>query len=707
MQESSHAKRTRALKWKQLLAVSLSLAIVMGAVTLAYANNTYYAALNTKYGTALTTAFNCSVCHTSAPNLNPYGNDYLNAGLDFASIENVDSDGDGYTNKTEINAVTNPGSAASHPVPAPDTTAPTVNSFSLPSTSTTLAVTVVLAATDNVSVTGYMITTTSTAPSASATGWTATAPATYTFATAGTQTLYGWAKDAVGNVSAPKSASVTITLPDKTAPSVTGFSIPSTSTSLTVSITTLTATDNVGVTGYMITTTSMPPSATAAGWSAAKPASYGAPSAGTITFYAWAKDAAGNISAPASASVTITLPDSAAPVVTGFVMPSAATSLTVSVTTFTATDNVGVTGYMLTTTSTAPSASATGWTATAPTSYTFPSAGAKTVYAWAKDAAAHVSVPASASVTITLSDNTTPVVTGFVVPTTSNSLTIPVTTFTATDDVSVTGYMITTTSTPPSASAAGWSATKPASYVVPSAGTVTLYAWAKDGAGNISAAATATVTIALADANAPVVTAFVIPTASSSLTVPITALTATDNVGVTGFLLTETSAVPAVTATGWTATALASYTCASAGTKTLYAWAKDAAGNVSTGASQTVQITASDTIAPVISNFSVRQAYATRTVVISQFVATDNVAVTGYLVTETSTKPAANATGWRSTSPASFTFSSGGSKTIYAWAKDASGNISKPVVRQVVVRSYGSYDREDKRREYSTEIDDD
>ena len=61
--------------------------------------------------------------------------------------------------------------------------------------------------------------------------------------------------------------------------------------------------------------------------------------------------------------------------------------------------------------------------------------------------------------------------------------------------MAVSGYLITETSTPPSAGAAGWSASAPTSYDFQGAlppGTVTektLYAWAKDAAGNVSAAA--------------------------------------------------------------------------------------------------------------------------------------------------------------------------------------------------------------------------
>jgi hydrogenase small subunit len=95
------------------------------------------------------------------------------------------------------------------------------------------------------------------------------------------------------------------------------------------------------------------------------------------------------------------------------------------------------------------------------------------------------------------------------------------------------------------------------------------------------------------DKTAPIVTAFSIPASSSSLTVPISALTASDNVGLTGYLLTETSTKPSAMATGWAFTKPASYTFASAGAKTLYAWAKDAAGNISNNRSATVTISSS------------------------------------------------------------------------------------------------------------------
>jgi hypothetical protein len=80
------------------------------------------------------------------------------------------------------------------------------------------------------------------------------------------------------------------------------------------------------------------------------------------------------------------------------------------------------------------------------------------------------------------------------------------------------------------------------------------------------------------------------------MTVPITAFAATDNVGVTGFLITESFTKPAASAAGWNATVPANYTCSKSGARTLYAWAKDAAGNVSAGKSARTNIAAQGSV---------------------------------------------------------------------------------------------------------------
>ncbi|MBZ0155614.1 MAG: Ig-like domain-containing protein [Alphaproteobacteria bacterium] len=292
-----------------LLVISTLVLFLAGASGSVYAVSSDLDAFNARYGTSGTPLDTCTVCHTSPPSLNLYGTAFLNSNRDFAAIENFDSDGDAFTNIIEINARTFPGDASSRPATA-DTTPPTVTSFSIPLTSNSLTVLIsVFSATDNTGVTGYLLTETASTPSATDPGWSATPPSSYTFSSAGAKTLYAWAKDAAGNISSSRSGIVTISLPaDTSPPVVTAFSIPLTSNSLTVSVTVFTATDNIGVTGYLLTETASTPLAGAAGWSATPPASFTFTSSGTRTLYAWAQDAAGNVSLSRSATVNISLP---------------------------------------------------------------------------------------------------------------------------------------------------------------------------------------------------------------------------------------------------------------------------------------------------------------------------------------------------------------------------------------------------------------
>ncbi|MEI6825831.1 MAG: right-handed parallel beta-helix repeat-containing protein [Desulfuromonadales bacterium] len=95
--------------------------------------------------------------------------------------------------------------------------------------------------------------------------------------------------------------------------------------------------------------------------------------------------------------------DSTAPVLASFIMPTLATALTVPVNAFSATDNVGVTGFFIGESPTAPVAGGAGWSPTVPATFTFAGEGARIAYAWAKDSAGNVSASRSAAVNITLS----------------------------------------------------------------------------------------------------------------------------------------------------------------------------------------------------------------------------------------------------------------------------------------------------------------
>lgn len=194
---------------------------------------------------------------------------------------------------------------------------------------------------------------------------------------------------------------------------------------------------------------------------------------------------------------------------------------------------------------------------------------------------------------------------------------------------------------------------------------------------------TATTDINVVDLSAPTVDSFTVPATSTSQTVAVTAFTASDNVGVTGYLITESATAPLAGDPGWSASAPVNYTVSAGdGSYTLYAWVKDAQGNVSTSLSAVVDV---DSAAPAVTAFTVPSPQAALTVTLTTFTASDNLGVTGYLVTESAAAPAPGAAGWLGAPPASYSFSADGSYTLYAWAKDAVGNISAAASAPVTV----------------------
>lgn len=100
------------------------------------------------------------------------------------------------------------------------------------------------------------------------------------------------------------------------------------------------------------------------------------------------------------------------------------------------------------------------------------------------------------------------------------------------------------------------------------------------------------------DAVAPVVTGFTIPAVSQTLTVPITTFTASDAVGVSAYLLSESATPPLVSDPAWAAAAQTSHTFTTWGNRILYAYAKDAAGNISLPLSAMILIGVDGVIVP-------------------------------------------------------------------------------------------------------------
>ena len=275
--------------------------------------------------------------------------------------------------------------------PAPIDTAPPSQPNGLTAVATSMSSASLAwgAATDNMGVTGYIVhrngtqIATSTTTTFADTGL--SAGTTYTYAVA--------ARDAAGNVSNAASASVTTaSAPDTTPPSQpTGFTaVAAGSTGANLSWTA--STDNVGVTGYVIRrngTQIATPTATSF-------ADTGLSAGTTYTYTVVARDAAGNVSSAATASVTTaSAPDTTPPTQpTGFTAVAAgSTGANLSWTA--STDNVGVTGYIV---------RRNGTQVATPTATSFADTGlsAGTTYTYtvaARDAAGNVSGAISASVT--------------------------------------------------------------------------------------------------------------------------------------------------------------------------------------------------------------------------------------------------------------------------------------------------------------------
>ena len=183
---------------------------------------------------------------------------------------------------------------------------------------------------------------------------------------------------------------------------------------------------------------------------------------------------------------------------------------------------------------------------------------------------------ALATITTTI-DKTSPLITSFSLPGTSSTLTVAISSFSASDTVGVTGYCLSESADP---AACVWSGAPPASYHFGGIGTHTLYAFARDAAGNVSDPGNATVDIPVI---VPRITAFSIPATYgyNNLTIPVT-YTASDDIGVTGYCLTE---VPDPVACAWSSWAPTSYTFGAVGPHTLYAFARNSAGELSAPAS--------------------------------------------------------------------------------------------------------------------------
>ena len=93
---------------------------------------------------------------------------------------------------------------------------------------------------------------------------------------------------------------------------------------------------------------------------------------------------------------------------------------------------------------------------------------------------------------------------------------------------------------------------------------------------------------------------------------------------------------------------------------------------------------------PTVGSFSIPRAYSSLTIPINSFVARDSVGIAAYRLTEDPTTPPADDPGWSPVPPSSYTFSSPGKKTLYAWTKNAAGDVSTAMSCSVAIEKGGS-----------------
>jgi chitodextrinase len=439
---------------------------------------------------------------------------------------------------------------------------------------------------------------------------------------------------------------------DTTPPTAPGTPVPTVVSSTQINLTWPAATDNVGVTGYLLERCAGAGCNSFAQIATPTNASFndtGLTASTSYSYRARATDAAANLgpySAVASAA-TAPPPDTQPPTAPGTPLPNVVSSTQINLTWSPATDNVGVTGYLLErcagagcnsfaqiATPTSPSFNDTGLTAS--TSYSY--------RVRATDAANNLG-PYSAVATATTQappDTTPPTAPGTPVPNVVSSTQINVTWPAATDNVGVTGYLLERCAGAGCNSFAQIATPTSASFNDTGLTASTSYSYrvrATDAANNLgpySAVATAT-TQAPPDTTPPTAPGTPVPNVVSSTQINLTWPAATDNVGVTGYLLERCAGAGCNSFAQIATPTSPSFNDTSLTASTSYSYrvrATDAANNLgpySAVASATTQA-APDTTPPTAPGTPLPNVVSSTQINLTWAAATDNVGVTGYLL---------------------------------------------------------------------------
>ncbi|MBI2890188.1 MAG: hypothetical protein HYY13_05330 [Nitrospirae bacterium] len=504
------------------------------------------------------------------------------------------------------------------------------------------------------------------------------------------------AYDAAGNASAPVTLANDVAPPPVPLLSVSDMTSGSATLTNSPLVSVLVYQDSAAVVWCLSEQMTSAPATTDPCFQTVRPTSYTL-SAGDAarTLYIWVKDAAGNVNAEKnSATITLDTSPPARPSLTLKDQTSGAASHSNSRwVTVTITSEAATAGWLLSQTYDSPPPEfEPAWKTTKPTTFQLTDQdGLKTVYLWVKDAAGNPNSTPVVSASITL-DSVPPSAPSVAVSDRSSASTIytndRLVDLAIDDDGTAAKWLVSETQVAqPAEWYSTWTSSKPTSFYLlgVNQGTHTVYAWAKDSAGNVSASAgivsiildtipPANPTLALTDKSSASET----HTNDVNVDVAITGDGTASN-----WILSEThSTAPGEFDAAWSDSAPSVLALTSGdGTKTAYAWLMDEAGNVNTGPAVSVDIVL-DTIPPeppvvtLADETSSNPSYTNSTVVTAAI--EDDATASDWILSETqSTQPSELDETWTNPVPTSATLSTGdGAKTVYVWAKDLAGNVS-------------------------------